>query len=32
MIADYQLRLQRCHPIEAIAWLHLAFESIHPFC
>ncbi|UXM98559.1 Fic family protein [Aggregatibacter actinomycetemcomitans] len=24
--------MQRCHPIEAIAWLHLAFESIHPFC
>lgn len=31
LIADYQQKLTACHPIEAISWLHLAFESIHPF-
>lgn len=31
LLADYANKLQHQHPIEAIAWLHLAFESIHPF-
>ncbi|KAE9527531.1 Fic family protein [Testudinibacter aquarius] len=31
LVADYAEKLQQQHPIEAIAWLHLAFESIHPF-
>lgn len=33
LIAQYHERLSHHqeHPIESIAWLHLAFESIHPF-
>lgn len=31
LIANYQQKLTACHPIQAITWLHLAFESIHPF-
>lgn len=31
LIAKYQHKLTACPPLEAIAWLHLAFESIHPF-
>ena len=31
LIENYQQKLTTFHPIEAISWLHLAFESIHPF-
>ncbi|WP_373766783.1 Fic family protein [Glaesserella sp.] len=31
LIEKYQQKLTGLHPIEAISWLHLAFESIHPF-
>lgn len=31
LIEKYQQKLAALHPIEAISWLHLAFESIHPF-
>ncbi|QIM64652.1 Fic family protein [Frederiksenia canicola] len=31
LIAKYQQKLTTLHPLEAISWLHLAFESIHPF-
>lgn len=31
LIEKYQQKLTALHPIEAISWLHLAFESIHPF-
>lgn len=31
MLVDYQEKLTKIHPIAAIAWLHLRFESIHPF-
>ncbi|MEG9531516.1 Fic family protein [Mannheimia indoligenes] len=31
LIEKYQQKLTTLHPIEAISWLHLAFESIHPF-
>lgn len=31
MLADYQEKLAQIHPIAAIAWLHLRFESIHTF-
>lgn len=31
LIAKYQQKLTDLHPLEAISWLHLAFESIHPF-
>lgn len=31
LIEKYQQKLIELHPIEAISWLHLAFESIHPF-
>lgn len=31
LIAKYQQKLTALHPLEAISWLHLAFESIHPF-
>ncbi|AUI66469.1 MULTISPECIES: Fic family protein [Glaesserella] len=31
LIEKYQQKLTSCHPLEAISWLHLAFESIHPF-
>lgn len=31
LITKYQQKLTACHPLEAISWLHLAFESIHPF-
>lgn len=31
LINNYHARLAVKHPLEAIAWLHLAFESIHPF-
>lgn len=31
LIAKYQQKLTALYPLEAISWLHLAFESIHPF-
>ncbi|NBI43828.1 cell filamentation protein Fic [[Haemophilus] felis] len=31
LIANYQQKLTAYHPLEAISWLHLAFENIHPF-
>ena len=31
LIEKYQQKLTALHTIEAISWLHLAFESIHPF-
>ncbi|MCU0106465.1 Fic family protein [Pasteurella caecimuris] len=31
LINEYQNRLSHQHPLEAIAWFHLVFESIHPF-
>lgn len=31
LIEKYQQKLTALHPLEAISWLHLAFESIHPF-
>lgn len=31
LLANYAERLKQQHPIEAIAWLHLVFENIHPF-
>lgn len=31
MIADYHAKSKSSHPIEAVSWLHLQFESIHPF-
>ncbi|MFB2537925.1 MULTISPECIES: Fic family protein [unclassified Acinetobacter] len=31
LISTYQQYLKQYHPLQAIAWLHLAFESIHPF-
>lgn len=31
LIQQYQKMLTETHPLQAIAWLHLAFESIHPF-
>lgn len=31
LIENYQQYLITQHPLIAIAWLHLAFESIHPF-
>lgn len=31
LIVKYQQKLTALHPLEAISWLHLAFESIHPF-
>ncbi|OOS00703.1 cell filamentation protein Fic [Canicola haemoglobinophilus] len=31
LIAKYQQKLTALHPLDAISWLHLAFESIHPF-
>ncbi|WP_301098169.1 Fic family protein [Otariodibacter sp.] len=31
LIVIYHSKLTACHPLEAITWLHLAFESIHPF-
>lgn len=31
LIEKYQQKLIELHPIEAISWLHLAFESIHAF-
>lgn len=31
LIANYKQKLMTEHPLQAIAWLHLVFESIHPF-
>lgn len=31
LIRKIPAKLTALHPIEAISWLHLAFESIHPF-
>ncbi|WP_165089004.1 Fic family protein [Neisseria yangbaofengii] len=31
MLLTYQQQLTTQHPLQAVAWLHLAFESIHPF-
>ncbi|NBI41768.1 cell filamentation protein Fic [[Haemophilus] felis] len=31
LIANYQQKLTAYHPLEAISWLYLAFENIHPF-
>lgn len=31
LLRNYLLKKQENHPLVAIAWLHLAFESIHPF-
>ncbi|OBX08608.1 cell division protein Fic [Gallibacterium salpingitidis] len=31
LLVNYQEKLTTHHPLMAIAWLHLAFESIHPF-
>ena len=31
LLETYQQKLKTEHPLAAIAWLHLAFESIHPF-
>lgn len=31
LIEKYQQKLTALHLIEAVSWLHLAFESIHPF-
>jgi Fic family protein len=31
LIREYQEKLASCHPVQAVAWMHLEFESIHPF-
>ena len=31
LMAEYKVRAASAHPIEAVAWLHLKFENVHPF-